>query len=94
MKVASEALLNDSKVVEKKLYHLVVQYQNMKDVRWMFAYAHYRITQQINRAVVKPVFRDPDQLLTFQRLVGNRVPGRRCRPGELSVEGRRLPTVP
>lgn len=65
MKTANQKLLQDSLLVEGKLYRVVVAYESMRDIRWMFAYAHFRITQQINRAVRRPVFRDPDQLLRF-----------------------------
>lgn len=65
MKKASPELLADNKRIEAKLHSLATQYWSTHDVRWMFAYAHYRITQQINAAAQQPVFRDPDHLIRF-----------------------------
>jgi hypothetical protein len=58
-------MLEENKRIEAKLYSVATQYWSMNDIRWMFAYAHYRITQQINAAAQKPVFRDPDHLIRF-----------------------------
>src|SRR3954454_11362556 len=41
------------------------RYANLRDARWMFAFAHFRITQQINDGVKSGLFRNPDQLLRF-----------------------------
>jgi hypothetical protein len=65
MKPVSPELLAQNKLMESKLSAVATQYWSMNDIRWMFAYAHYRITQQINVAAQKYVFRDPDHLIRF-----------------------------
>lgn len=66
MTMVSHELLLENQKIEKKLGLVADTYMTQKDVRWMFAYAHFRITQQINASIVIPgLFRDPNQLIRF-----------------------------
>jgi hypothetical protein len=63
--VPSADLLKPNREIEKFLDQAAYKYIAMQDVRWMFAFAHFRITQRIDDEVPRLLFRDPDQLLRF-----------------------------
>jgi hypothetical protein len=66
MKPVSPELLAQNKDMESKLSAVATQYWSMNDIRWMFAYAHYRITQQINVALPKIRLSGPRSFDPFQ----------------------------
>jgi hypothetical protein len=65
MKFADPTLVKRSLQIQDDLWRVVASYEKMRDARWMFAFAHFRITQQINETIPKGAFRDPDQLIRF-----------------------------
>ena len=51
MKSVSRALFDRNVLVQNDLWIVASRYQKMRDARWMFAFAHFRITQQINISI-------------------------------------------
>ena len=62
MKTVSRALFDRNVLVQNDLWIVASRYQKMRDARWMFAFAHFRITQQINDGIRSRGFRDPDRV--------------------------------
>jgi len=60
-------LLDRNLRMQTDLWHVSERYRTAADARWMFAFAHFRITQQINQALIASpwVFREPNALLRF-----------------------------
>jgi hypothetical protein len=60
-------LLKLDKRIQGQLWDVASTYMRLKDARWMFAFAHFRITQQINDTIERSpwLFRNPDQLIRF-----------------------------
>ena len=52
MATVNPSLLAENKRMETKLHGLSTQYWSANDIRWMFAFAHFRITQQIKALAV------------------------------------------
>jgi hypothetical protein len=67
MPTVDAALLRTSERIQAELWKAAKRYMDTEDVRWMFAFAHYRITQQINASLKsRPhLWRDPNRLMRF-----------------------------
>src|SRR3954469_1163006 len=67
MNRVSGELLNRNVALQMDLWMAAKRYMDFQDERWMFAFAHFRITQLINDTLEKSpwLFRDPDQLIRF-----------------------------
>jgi hypothetical protein len=59
MKFDDPTLVERSLQIQDDLWRVVARYEKMRDARWMFAFAHFRITRQIKDAIPKGVSRDP-----------------------------------
>jgi hypothetical protein len=53
MPQVDERLLTLNKQIQNDLWTASKRYLDAGDVRWMFAFAHFRITQQLNEAMVQ-----------------------------------------
>jgi hypothetical protein len=67
MSAVDQNLLNEDRMFEGSLFLAASRYRAAQDLRWMFARAHYLITQQINTMMlIQPAaFRNPNELLRF-----------------------------
>ena len=67
MKPVDVKLFGLNMIIQIRLWEAADRYLKAKDARWMFAFAHFRITQLINDTIRKTpyLFRDPDQLIRF-----------------------------
>jgi len=67
MPQVDERLLALDQRIQSDLWRASKRYLDAGDARWMFAFAHFRITQQINETLLaKPfLYRDPNALLRF-----------------------------